>query len=121
MPTGFPAVALAALVTLALAAPASGTGVELDALGTTVAPISDAIPAGARVTYNRFGTPGSLINDHGVLAANVAGADPVARARTFLTDNRVLFGLSADDVAGLQVVHDIPLGEHGRSVLLRQR
>ena len=75
---------------------------------------------GATVTWNRFGTPQSLIKYGGYLATGL-NADPVAAAKTFISDNRALFRLSDQGVANLQLLNDSPLvGSAGHAVLLRQ-
>ncbi len=75
----------------------------------------------AEVTYDRFGSPRMLVDYDGWLADGYSG-DAVAVARAFLRDNATAFGLSASDVAGLELVNDSQLtGSDAHAVLLRQR
>lgn len=62
----------------------------------------------ATARWTRFGTPSSLIRYGAALATGVPG-EPVEAARSFLTANRVLFGMSTAAVADLRVVRDVPL------------
>src|SRR5947207_151152 len=70
---------------------------DLDARTGSIAPTPaqlDAVQtAGAHVTWNRFGTPESLIKYGGFLATGL-GSDPVAAARQYISDNKTLFRLS---------------------------
>jgi extracellular elastinolytic metalloproteinase len=74
---------------------------------------------GATATWNDFGTPRSLIRHDGYLATGLS-ADPVAAARTWLRQQRGLFGLSAGAVESLEVLRVAPIGK-GHAALLRQR
>jgi hypothetical protein len=64
---------------------------------------------GAEVSWNRFGTPLSLIK-HGGYLANGLGADAEAAARRFLTANSALFGLSSSDISALDVRRHARIG-----------
>jgi len=75
----------------------------------------------AAATWNRFGTPQSLIKYGGFLATGL-GADPVAAAKTFITTNKTLFRLSDQGVSNLELVNDSPMaGGDGHAVVFRQR
>jgi len=75
---------------------------------------------GATVSWNGFGTPGSLINDRGYLATGL-GNDPVAAARSFISRYRGLFRLSSAGVADLRLLNDAPLtGSDAHAVLFQQ-
>src|SRR5262245_40654295 len=67
---------------------------DLDARVGSVAPTSAqqqfVATLGAHATWNRFGTPASLIRYGGYLATGLSG-DPVAAAKTFVADNAALF------------------------------
>ncbi|MFL6125893.1 M36 family metallopeptidase [Actinophytocola sp.] len=71
------------------------------------------------VRWNRYGTPGTLLPRTDRQRRDAA-ADPVAIARSFLTDNREAFGLSAAGVGEMDVLVSRPMGQ-GAYVLLRQR
>ena len=74
---------------------------------------------GARVTWNRFGTPASLTRYGRFLATGVAGKTAAAAARSWLQANRGLFGLQS--AAGLALDADNPLrGSRGHAVSFRQ-
>ena len=73
------------------------------------------------VRWNQFGTPSSILPADGVLASATSG-DPVAAARAWLSDNAAVFGLSTDDVAGLELVNDQVLAQSdAHAVLFRQK
>jgi hypothetical protein len=76
---------------------------------------------GARVAWNRFGTPERLAPaaDAASLAAGLDG-DAEAVARSYLAVNRAALGLTADAVSSLQTVAVNRLGP-GAAVLLRQQ
>jgi extracellular elastinolytic metalloproteinase len=76
-----------------------------------------AAKMGARVSWNRFGTPAAL--GPGTLATGLS-SDAVTAARQYLTRNIALFGLDAKAVDGLRTVAVSPLGA-GSVVLLQQR
>jgi hypothetical protein len=75
---------------------------------------------GATAQWNRFGTPSSLINARGVLAANVQGANAVARARAFVAANNELFRLSERSLDRLALAVDTRVGKSGHTVMFRQ-
>jgi extracellular elastinolytic metalloproteinase len=73
------------------------------------------------VRWNRFGTPSSLLPADGVLA-KATSADPVVAARTWLSRNAAVFGLTAAQVADLDLVSSQPFAmSSARAVLFRQR
>ena len=73
----------------------------------------------ARVQWNRFGTPSSVVRHGGYLDRSVAGANAVAAARNWLHDNRGLFRLSS--MEGLELAGDSRLREsRGHAVSFRQ-
>ena len=73
--------------------PLAGAQAQLDRLGRD----------GLNVSWTQYGTPLSVTRDQGFLATGLTGS-PERIARTFLTANRDLFGLSAAKVAALQLV-----------------
>jgi hypothetical protein len=73
----------------------------------------------ASVTWNRFGTPGSLIRYGRHLAYGVEGKTAVAAARNWLAANRGLFRLRS--TAGLELRLANTLGSRGRVLTFRQR
>ncbi len=76
---------------------------------------------GARASWNRFGTPESLINDGGYLGSRPAGSASDA-ARAWIRANRGLFKLTDADVSGLAVLSDSQLrGTGGHAVIFNQR
>jgi len=99
---------------------------DMDARRGVVAPTSQqrrGAPTGVTVRWNRFGTPQTVTASGRFLAEGLAeglAADPVAAARQWLTDNQALFGLTAEQVAKLEVLRVSPVGA-GHAVLLRQR
>jgi hypothetical protein len=107
-----------------LADPAAGLS-DLDARGTAL-PSAAQRSAVARlgaldVRWNRFGTPASILPADGVLAP-ATSSDPVAAARAWLGDNAAVFGMTAADVAGLELVNDQRLARSdAHAVLFRQR
>lgn len=96
---------------------------DLDVRGH-VAPTADqraAVSAlgGAQVRWNDFGTPASILPADGSLGAAVG--TPVQAARAWVADHATLLGLSAAQVAGLEVVSDQRLAQSdAHAVLLRQ-
>ncbi|MDP2775304.1 MAG: peptidase M36, partial [Nocardioides sp.] len=73
------------------------------------------------VRWNRFGTPSSLLPADGVLA-RATSADPVTAARTWLSRNAAVFGLTPGQVADLELVSSQPFAmSNARAVLFRQR
>jgi hypothetical protein len=74
---------------------------------------------GARASWNRFGTPSSLIRTDGFLATGLGG-DAVTAARSFLDRNKALYKLSSAD--DLQLVNDVTLkGTNAHAVLFAER
>jgi extracellular elastinolytic metalloproteinase len=74
---------------------------------------------GASATWNRFGTPASLIRYGRYLATGVKGRTAAAAARRWLAANRRLFRLRS--TAGLELQLANPLGPRGRVVTFLQR
>jgi extracellular elastinolytic metalloproteinase len=123
------------IVALALPAPALGVGQVLDGqqgLGDvdkrtgrvqpSAAQRSMADALGANVTWNRFGTPDSLIHYGGYLATGLSGADAATAARTWVAAHKALFRLTGAASADLELVNDSTLaGSNGHAVLFRQR
>ena len=71
--------------------------------------------------WNRFGTPASLLPVDGVLA-RATSKDPVEAARAYLVDNAAVFGLSATQMRGLEMVNNQKLVYGGGyAVLFRQK
>jgi hypothetical protein len=90
----------------------------------TVAPPTDRRRGGAgvdgeTVRWNRFGTAQTVTRSGGGLADGLP-ADPETAARQWIAQRPDLFGLSAEDAAGLELLRVSPIGM-GRSVLLRQQ
>jgi extracellular elastinolytic metalloproteinase len=71
----------------------------------------------ASATWNRFGTPSTLIRHRGSLA-RVQGRSAAEAARRWFAANSTLFRLSS--VAGLRLGPTAPLGRRGRAVTFRQ-
>src|SRR5438093_2487519 len=97
---------------------------NLDARAGTVLPTAAQVAAAnalnAHATWNRFGTPQSLINYNGYLATGVSG-DAVTVAKSFISGNAGLFRLSPAGVANLQLLNDSPMtGSPGHAVIFRQ-
>jgi extracellular elastinolytic metalloproteinase len=75
----------------------------------------------AKVRWNTFGTPSSILATHGDLGPAIGG-DEVAAARDWLRDHRAALGISSDQVDGLELVSSQKLaGSTARAVLFRQR
>jgi len=129
----FVAILSTVLVAGVLAVPALGVGSilevhegleDLDRRPGSIAPTDAQVAIvdslGADVTWNRFGTPSSLISYSGDLGS--APGEPLAAARAWLGSHRDLFRLTAEEVADLQVVNATPLIDTGAvPVLFRQR
>jgi hypothetical protein len=102
---------------------AGGDLSDFDARRGTVAPTAGqravvrALHASA--TWNRFGTPQSLIRYGGQLARGVRGKTAAAAARNWLSANRALFRLRS--TAGLELRLSNPLGRSARALTFRQR
>ncbi len=75
---------------------------------------------GATATWTRFGTSASLYSRDGYLSAALTGT-PAEMARGWIAAHRDLYRLSAESVAGLQLVNVTQLGDGGDAVLFRQR
>lgn len=105
-----------------------GVPVGLDGVDTrtgklvpTAAQRSAVTKLGARATWNRFGTPGTLFKSTGFLATGLS-SDAVSAARSFLSSNAAAFGLSTAQVADLQLQADSRMyASPGHAVVLRQR
>jgi extracellular elastinolytic metalloproteinase len=98
---------------------------DLDARVGSVAPTaaqrSTANSLGAHVTWNRFGTPASLIKYGGNLATGLSGT-PVNAARNWISSRAGLFRLTAADVSNLELVNDSILSDGvSHAVMFRQR
>ena len=109
---------------LTLADPVAGLG-DLDLRGTALPSATQrqavAGLGAVDVRWNQFGTPTSLLPADGSLGAASSG-DPVVAARTWLSRNAAVFGLTAGQVAGLDVVNNQRLAQSdARAVLFRQR
>jgi extracellular elastinolytic metalloproteinase len=88
-------------------APSAGQRAEVRDLG------------GAQVSWNRFGTPSSLVDRGGTLGAAVRGATAAEAARAWVQRNLGLFRLSS--TKGLQLAGDARLaGDAGHAVSFRQ-
>ncbi|WP_404379965.1 M36 family metallopeptidase [Knoellia locipacati] len=74
---------------------------------------------GATVTWNRFGSVGTVTPAGTAPLATGLGSDPVAAARTYLQRNATAFGLTAADISSMEHVSTNTVG--GSSVvMLRQ-
>jgi hypothetical protein len=94
--------------------------VRTDYAAPTAGQLEAAAGLGARVTWNRFGTPASVFNPEGNLASDLAAPNAAAAARAWLGRNAGLFRLPSAD--GLALVRDTPLvGSDGHAILLGQR
>ncbi|MDX6511874.1 MAG: extracellular elastinolytic metalloproteinase, partial [Gaiellaceae bacterium] len=125
---------LAALLALLVPGSASAVGNILDrpdlggtfdarvgSIAPTAAQQSAADALGAKASWTRFGTVGSLIRFDGQPLAHLSGT-PAQAARAFVSAHRLLFKLSDAGVAGLQVISDTKLnGSEAHAVLFRQR
>lgn len=132
---------LTQLPAIASSAPAAPASLDPDALATwgdTVPGLSDldargqAGPSSSQVaaarsldavdlSWNRFGTPSSILPADGVLAPATSD-DPVVAARAWLRDNAEVFGLSTGQVGDLELVNDQELAQSdAHAVLFRQR
>jgi hypothetical protein len=119
---------LTAVAALALTVPATayanGLHENVDRRTGTVNPTATqqrAVAAlGASATWNRFGTPLSLIRRGGFLATGIEGRTAADAARTFLEANKAVFGLRS--TTGLRALHDGRLAaSKGHAVLFGQR
>jgi hypothetical protein len=96
---------------------------DLDARTGNVAPTAgqQAIVAqmGASVSWNRFGTPESLVKQGGFLAQGVSGATAAAAALNWVDANKALFRLGS--TSGLKLMSDERmLRSNGYAVVFRQ-
>jgi len=76
------------------------------------------VKAGSEARFNKFGAPGAL-SDAGTYLAVGLPANDVVAAREYLSENRELLGLSADELAHLELVNAPSIGD-GSAVLFRQ-
>ena len=98
---------------------------DLDARGTalpTAAQRAAAAHLGAvDLRWNQFGTPSSILPADGSLA-KATSSNPVSAARTWLSRNAAVFGLTSAQVAQLDVVNSQAFAQsNARAVLFRQR
>jgi extracellular elastinolytic metalloproteinase len=77
-----------------------------------------SVKPGSEARFNKFGAPSALSDPGTYLAPGLPGGD-VAAARVYLSDNSELLGLSANELASLELVNAPPIGR-GRAVLFRQ-
>ncbi len=117
LPQG-PAHAVAALQAPKVARP------DFDSRTGVIAPTAEQRSAvralHAHVTWNRFGTPQSLIRYGGYLATGLSGS-AVDAARSWLSTNSGLFRLRPGDVAELDVLADTRMiRSPGHAVIFRQ-
>ena len=108
---------------LTLADPIAGLD-DLDLRGTALPSTTQrqaATGLGAvDLRWNQFGTPSSILPADGSLGA--APGDPVAAARAWLSRNAAVFGLTAGQVAALEVVNNQQFAQsEARAVLFRQK
>ncbi len=99
---------------------------DSDARGPLLAPLASAraavaaLGSGTEVSWGRFGTPRTLTRPGGWLAEGLPGT-PEQAARAFLAARPGIVGLTAADVAGLQLVSSTPLsGSTAHAVLFQQ-
>jgi extracellular elastinolytic metalloproteinase len=109
---------------LTLADPVAGLD-DLDLRGTALPSATQrqavAGLGAVDVRWNQFGTPTSLLPADGSLGP-ASSSDPVVAARTWLSRNAAVFGLTAGQVADLEVVNNQRLAQSdARAVLFRQR
>jgi extracellular elastinolytic metalloproteinase len=98
---------------------------DLDARGSvlpTAAQRRAAATLGAvDVRWNQFGTPKSILPGDGVLA-KATSSNPVTAARTWLSRNAAVFGLTPGQVAQLELVNSQAFAQsNARAVLFRQK
>jgi extracellular elastinolytic metalloproteinase len=99
---------------------------DLDARTGSVAPTASqaatAAALGATVTWNRFGTPHSLIKYGGYLATGLSGDTAGVAARSWLDSQKDLFRLTSVTNSSLELISDNQLPDsNGHAVLFRQR
>src|SRR4051794_3956965 len=73
----------------------------------------------ARVTWNNYGTPGSIFNQKGWVAKGIKAPTAASAARVWINSHRALFRTSA---SGLQLVTQAPLkgAPNDHAVVFRQ-
>lgn len=103
----------------------AGEDDDFDAREGSVAPSAEqesiVSGLGAHITWNKFGTPQSLIKYGGYLATGLS-LDPEAAARQWVQDNSALFRLSAQEAADLELLNLSAMAmSKGRAVIFRQR
>src|SRR5262245_49012184 len=77
-----------------------------------------SVKPGSEARFNRFGAPAVLSNSGRYLATGLS-ANEVTAARAYLRGNHALLGLSANEVASLELVNAPPIGR-GKAALFRQ-
>ena len=125
-----------ALAALALALPTSGAGfMDLDDnspaqlpdidVRESVAPTADQLAAasalGARVEWNSLGAPSSVFRLDGPLATGVSATDAASAARSWLSANATLFGLSSTDSLAVWSSSPFAGSDDAYAVSFRQR
>jgi extracellular elastinolytic metalloproteinase len=101
---------------------------DADRRGPDLAPSAHAkaalarLPRGAKTSWTQYGTPHTLTRPGSFLATGLSGS-PEQVARTFLSRNAALYGLSATAVDALELVSADPLPDSTTAwaVLLRQK
>jgi LPXTG-motif cell wall-anchored protein len=99
---------------------------DADRRGPRLAPLAAAKAAvarlGAEASYTQYGTPLTLTRERAFLATGIAGS-PERVARTFLTQNAAMYGLSPAAIAGLELVsaETLPDSKTAWAVILRQK
>ena len=91
---------------------------DADRRGRAASTAAQQRAAKGTTRFGALGTP-SVVVDAGRPLATGLPADPTSAARAYLSRERALFGLSQEQVDGLEVVTVNPLGK-GAAVLLRQ-
>lgn len=92
---------------------------RVGAIAPSAAQQQAASAMGAKATWTAFGTPASLSRPTGFLSSGLKGEAATA-ARGWLLANRGLLRLSEQDVAGMELLVDVPTGA-GHTVVFRQR
>lgn len=86
----------------------------------TATQLTAARRLGATLRWNSFGTPSSILPANGPLARDSRA--PVTAARAWLERHAAVFGLTAAQMRGLDLVNDQRMaGSGGHAVLFRQR
>ncbi len=86
-------------------------------LAPTAGQLSQVSALGAHASWNRFGTPKSLIKYGDFLATGLSGDAPTA-AREWIRSNRSLFRLSNQAVTNLEMLSDVTLTDSSAHVVL---